>query len=449
MGQEFMKEKPVVPLVISMAFPMTISMLVNSLYNIVDSFFVAKISGDAMTALSLIFPVQNLVNAITVGFAIGINAVISFYLGAGRKVSADTAATAGLLLNILHGFLLSILCIGGMELFLLKFTENIGLVNMGMDYSRIAFLFCVPIGAGVGFEKIFQAVGQMKVSMLSMLAGCIVNIVLDPLMIFGIGIFPKMGIEGAALATGIGQVTSLVIYICIYWKRRKTMAVRISFTKLENVKDIIGKMYGIGIPAVLNMALPSLMISVLNGMLAAYSSAYVLVLGVYYKLQTFLYLTANGIVQGMRPICGYNYGAGELKRVKDILKTGLVLISAVMAGGTVLSICIPSQLMGLFTTDSETVALGRSALLIISRGFVISGISVAVSGVLEGMGKGRESLFIALARYMVVILPLSFFFSHVAGAAGVWQAFWVTEGIAAVLSAALFQRSIRHTSVKV
>lgn len=440
MDQSFMKEKAVMPLVISMAIPMTISMLVNSLYNIIDSFYVAKISEQAMTALSLVYPAQNLLTAVTVGFAIGVNAVIAYYLGAGLKKLADTAATLGLIFNILHGFLIGIICIVGMPAFLGRFSSDSEIIHLGTQYANIVFLFGIPIGAGISYEKIFQAIGRMKVSMVSMLVGCVVNIILDPLMIFGFGPIPAMGIKGAAWATGIGQVVSLVIYLAVYFKDLDNIPVRISLKNLTESGRTLKKMYGIGIPATLNLALPSFMITVLNGILAAYSASYVLVLGAYYKLQTFIYLTGNGIVQGMRPICGYNYGAGEYKRVKDIFKAGLELISVVMLAGTVFCFLIPDQLIGIFTSNEETIALGKEALLIICRGFVISGVSVTISGVLEGLGKGVESLAISLVRYLVVILPLAFLFSRFQGASGVWQAFWVTEIVAALLAMVLFKR---------
>ena len=440
MDQSFMKEKAVMPLVISMAIPMTISMLVNSLYNIIDSFYVAKISEQAMTALSLVYPAQNLLTAVTVGFAIGVNAVIAYYLGAGLKKLADTAATLGLIFNILHGFLIGTICIVGMPAFLGRFSSDSEIIHLGTQYANIVFLFGIPIGAGISYEKIFQAIGRMKVSMVSMLVGCVVNIILDPLMIFGFGPIPAMGIKGAAWATGIGQVVSLVIYLAVYFKDLDNIPVRISLKNLTESGRTLKKMYGIGIPATLNLALPSFMITVLNGILAAYSASYVLVLGAYYKLQTFIYLTGNGIVQGMRPICGYNYGAGEYKRVKDIFKAGLELISVVMLAGPVLCFLIPDQLIGIFTSNEETIALGKEALLIICRGFVISGVSVTISGVLEGLGKGVESLAISLVRYLVVILPLAFLFSRFQGASGVWQAFWVTEIVAALLAMVLFKR---------
>lgn len=202
MDQEFMKEKPVMPLVISMALPMTFSMLVNALYNIIDSYFVAQISEDAMTALSLVFPLQNLVNAVVIGFAIGMNATMAYYLGARKQQLADKTASLGMLLNMLHGLVLAAICIAVMPAFLGMFTKQVGIVGIGVQYSDVVFLFAVPNAAALCFEKIFQAVGRMKTSMFCMLLGCVTNIVLDPLLIFGIGIFPAMGIRGAALATG-------------------------------------------------------------------------------------------------------------------------------------------------------------------------------------------------------------------------------------------------------
>lgn len=214
-----MKEKPVFPLILSMAFPMVISMLVNSLYNIVDSFFVARISEDAMTALSLVYPVQNFINAVGIGFGIGINAVIAIHLGAGDREKANLAATQGLLLGVVHTVILTAGAILIMPRFLRLFTDSEAVADLGMRYSVIVFGFTFFIIIGVAFEKIFQAVGRMKVSMLSMMSGCILNIILDPVLIFGLGPFPEMGIEGAALATGLGQACSLVIYLAVYFIR--------------------------------------------------------------------------------------------------------------------------------------------------------------------------------------------------------------------------------------
>lgn len=439
MDQTFMKEQKILPLVLSMSLPMVISMAVNSLYNIVDSYFVAKLSEDAMTALSLVFPVQNFINAIAIGFAIGINAAAAFYLGAGKQKQADEAATQGMLLNFLHGIVLTILCILWMPAFLKIFSSDETVVSLALAYANRAFLFAVFITLGLSFEKIFQSVGRMQVTMFCMMCGFVTNIILDPLMIFGIGPFPAMGIAGAAYATGIGQCFSLAMYLLFYFL--KPIPVKISRDAWKPSKEVIKRMYSIGISATLTMALPSLLISVLNGILSAFSGAYVLVLGVYYKLQTFIYLTANGIIQGIRPLMGYNYGAGEHGRVREIYRTSLGLIMGVMLTGTLLSWAIPKQLFGLFTSNPETIQIGVSALHIISLGFLVSAVSVTSSGALEGLGKGTPALIISLLRYVVVIIPAAFCFSRFVGADGVWGAFCFSEFVTAGCSLMIYRRA--------
>ena len=440
MNDTFMKEKPVLPLILSMAMPMVLSMLVNSLYNIIDSFFVAQISEEAMTALSLVYPVQNFINAVGIGFGVGINAVIAFYLGTGDNKKADQAATQGLVLAMIHGVVMTVCCITMMPAFLGMFTSSKTVIELGARYSVIAFAFTLIIIVGITFEKLFQAVGNMKTTMISLMCGCITNIVLDPVLIFGYGPFPKMGIEGAALATGIGQALTLAIYLVVYFVRPIPVHIRRQYF-LFNKKMVI-KLYSIGIPATLNLALPSLLISVLNAILAAYSEVYILVLGIYYKLQTFIYLPANGIVQGMRPLIGYNYGAGENKRVSQIYKIVLCMSGIIMVLGTVICLLIPGQLIGLFTHTEATIQTGETALRIISAGFIVSAVSVTSSGALEGLGKGTPSLLISLFRYVVVIIPIAFLLSRLFGAVGVWNAFWITEAITAIISICIYNKSI-------
>ena len=345
-----MKEKPVFPLIMSMALPMVISMLVNSLYNIVDSYFVAKISEDAMTALSLVYPVQNFINAVAIGFGVGINALIAFYLGAENNEAANASATRGTVLSVIHGVLMTVGCIAFMPHFLRFFTPDVSVINLGLRYSNIVFAFSVIITLNLSFEKIFQALGKMKVTMIALMCGCLTNIFLDPVMIFGLGPFPEMGIEGAALATGIGQVVNLVIYLAVY--RLRPIHVRIKKDYLKPDKGIDLRLYSIGIPAALNLALPSLLISVLNSLLAAFSQSYVVILGIYYKLQTFLYLPASGIVQGMRPVIGYNYGAQEYRRVRRIYLVTLAMSSVIMIAGTAICLSVPERLMEMFTFQS-------------------------------------------------------------------------------------------------
>lgn len=441
MEQRFMKEKGILYLVLTMSLPMVLSMMVNSLYNIIDSYFVAKISENAMTALSLVYPLQNLINAVTIGFGVGINAVIAYFLGAQEQKKADQAATQGTVLNVLHGLVLTVVCIAAVPVFLEVFTSDASTMDMGVRYSRIVFGFAVVISLDLSFEKIFQAVGKMTVSMVSMLCGCIANIILDPLLIFGWGPIPAMGIEGAAIATGLGQVLTLVIYLCYYILRPIPVKLRLQFLKPD--REIIKRLYAVGVSASLTLSLPSLMISCLNVILAGFSQAYVLVLGVYYKLQTFLYLTANGIVQGIRPLIGYNYGAGMYDRVRKIYQTSLYLIVAIMALGTAFCLVFPAPLVGLFTDSQETISAGVSALRIICTGFAVSSVSVTTCGALEGLGMGRPSLVISLCRYLLLMLPAAFLLSRLLGASGVWLGFPVAEFMTAIISGILFQRAVR------
>lgn len=419
MDQMYMKEKPILPLLLSMALPMVISMFVNSLYNIIDSIFVAKISEDAMTALSLVYPVQNLINSIAVGFGVGINAVIAMFLGAGKAKEANKAATQGLFLNVIHGILLTIVGLMIMPSFLAMFTNDQTVIGMGLQYSTIILMFSTIIMASISFEKIFQAVGNMVITMIALMTGCIVNIVLDPLLIFGIGFFPKLGIQGAALATGIGQSSTLILYLIAYVLRPIHVKIRKDYLKLEAV--CVKRLYAI---------------------LASFSQTYVVVLGVYYKLQTFLYLTANGMIQGMRPIMSYNYGAKESARVRKIYLMTFEIVVGIMAVGTVICFVMPQTLMSMFTSNPETLTEGAIALHIICAGFIASSVSVVSAGAFEALGKGIQSFLISFLRYVVVIIPAAFVLSKTVGVHGVWHAFWIAEIITAVIAFILYYQLI-------
>ena len=355
----------------------------------------------------------------------------AFYLGAEDNRKADQAATQGLVLAVIHGVVMTVCCIAMMPAFLGMFTSSETVIELGVRYSVVAFAFTLIIIVGVTFEKIFQAVGNMKTTMISLMCGCITNIVLDPVLIFGYGLFP---------ATGIGQTLTLAIYLVVYFVRPIRVHIRRQY--ILPGKGMVLKLYSIGIPATLNLALPSLLISALNAILVAFSEVYILVLGIYYKLQTFIYLPVNGIVQGMRPLIGYNYGAGENKRVSQIYKIVLCMSGIIMVLGTVICLLIPGQLMGLFTHTKATIQAGETALRIIGAGFIVSAVSVTSSGALEGLGKGTPSLLISLCRYVVVIIPAAFLLSRFFGAVGVWNAFWITEAITAIISICIYYKAI-------
>ena len=436
MDQTFMKEKPVLPLVLKMALPMVISMLVNSLYNIVDSFFVAQVSEDAMTAISIVYPLQNLANAVGVGFGVGINAAVAYYLGANNGKAANRSATLGIILSALHGIVLAGICVLFIRPFISMFTDSEEIVAYGLDYFYTVIAFAPVLTLGMAFEKVLQATGKMKTTMFCMAIGAVANIILDPIFISGLGAVPAMGVFGAALATGIGQTLSLISYITVFLLAKIPVRLRL---ERRGEEKICRKLYYVGIPASLNLALPSFMITILNAILAAFAEVYVLILGVYYKLQTFIYFTISGIVQGIRPLMSYNLGAGRKDRVIGIFKVTLLLSLGVMVIGTILCLAIPKQLMDIFTDTPQTMEQGAVALRIISAGFIVSAISVVVSGSFEALGKGMPSLIISLLRY-IAILPIALLMSYLFQATGVWHSFWITELISSVVSGILFWR---------
>lgn len=434
MDQTFMKEKPVLPLVLKMALPMVIAMLVNSLYNIVDSFFVAQVSEDAMTAISIVYPLQNLANAVGVGFGVGINATVAYYLGSNKGKAANRSATLGIILSALHGIVLAGICVLLIRPFISMFTDSEEIAAYGLDYFYTVIAFAPVLTLGMAFEKVLQATGKMKTTMFCMAIGAVANIILDPIFISGFGAVPAMGVFEAALATGIGQTLSLISYVAVFLLAKIPVRLRL---ERRGEEKICRKLYYVGIPASLNLALPSFMITVLNAILAAFAEVYVLILGVYYKLQTFIYFTISGIVQGIRPLMSYNLGAGRKDRVISIFKVTLLLSLGVMVIGTILCLAVPKQLMDIFTDTPQTVEQGAIALRIISAGFIVSAISVVISGTFEALGKGMPSLIISLLRY-IAILPIAFLMSYLFQAVGVWHSFWITELLSAIVSCVLF-----------
>lgn len=432
-----MKRNPVFSLLISMSVPMMLSMLIQSLYNIVDSIYVSRLGTDALTAVSLAYPLQNAIVSVAVGIGVGISTAISIHLGAGDQEKADRSATLGIALTVFHCILFVLAGIFITRPFLSLFTDDPAILEDACDYTYI--VLCLSFGAllQIAFEKIFQSIGQMKITMYLLIVGCVINIVLDPILIFGLLGFPALGVSGAAIATVIGQICAFLLYIAVYM--RKSYAVHIRLKHLKFDRSIIRQIYGVGIPSSIMMLLPSVLISILNSILTALSDVYVAVLGVYFKLQTFIYMPANGIVQGMRPIIGYNYGAGENERVRSTIRYSLGCAAMLMLAGTLLSLLIPEQIFTLFDADAGLMSAGVTALRIICIGFLVSSIGVIYSGTFEALGNGRNSLIISLLRQFAVTVPLAFLLSRVWGAAGVWAAFPAGEVIAAAAAYVLLK----------
>ena len=278
----------------------------------------------------------------------------------------------------------------------------------------------------------------MKITMILLATGAVINIILDPIMIFGLLGCPAMGVKGAAYATVIGQITAFLLYIVVYKRRKFAVQIRLDYLKLD--KAIIGQIYSVGIPSSIMLTLPSVLVSVLNRILGGFSDVYVAVLGVYYKLQTFIYMPANGIVQGMRPLIGYNYGAGEKTRVRTIIRYSMLSTGCIMLIGTVLSLAVPAQIFALFDAEESLLQAGILALRIICIGFLISTIGVIYSGVFEAIGEGKHSLLISLLRQFVITIPCAFVLSSAWGPAGVWASFPIGEVCAAAAALVLLKR---------
>lgn len=293
-----------------------------------------------------------------VGFGIGIGAAVAYFLGAKKEGAANRASALGLLLSAAHGAALCGLCMIFAEPFVRLFTDSEAVVQYSLEYFYVVIAFAPVITLEMAFEKILQAVGKMKTTMFCMAIGAVINIVLDPLFISGAGFIPAMGVWGAALATGIGQSIALACYAVVFFKAK--LPVRLRVGKSDPEEKICRRLYRVGVPAALNLALPSFLITALNAVLAAYSETYVLILGIYYKLQTFIYFTVSGIIQGIRPLVGYNLGAGRGDRVLGIFRFTLLLSVGVMAVGTLLCLILPEALIGLFTVSETTRAAGRS-----------------------------------------------------------------------------------------
>lgn len=427
-NQTFLLETPVRRLLLSMSIPVALSMLIQSLYNIVDSIWVAKLGTDAITAVSLAFPLQNIIVSVGVGMGVGVGSLISMSLGSGDRKRADRYASVGITLAMFHCLLF---IAGGIFItkpFLALFTEDEQILTWACDYTYI--VLCLSFGQilQMCLEKIFQGLGKMKATMYLMASGCVINIVLDPILIFGWFGAPELGVAGAALATVIGQIGAFLIYVIVCLKTNIGVTIHPRLMKPD--RDTVRSIYGIGIPSSLMLAMPSLLTAILNGILAAFGSVYVAVLGLYFKLQTFVNMPANGIIQGMRPIVSYNYGAGENKRMRQVIRFALELVAVIMAVGTAASLFFPAQILSLFDADAQLLEYGIPALRIIGLGFLISTPGIIASGVFEALGRGKDSLMISLLRQLVIIVPLGFVLSRFLGPVGIWIAFPAAEAVA-------------------
>lgn len=443
--ENIMGTKKVMPLLISMSVPPMISMLIQALYNIVDSMYVARVSEDALTAVSIAFPLQNLIIAVSCGFGIGLNSCVARALGAKDEREVTSAATHGFILSGFHWLLFVLMGIFVTGPFLQGFTNSQEIYEMSCQYTRIVLCFSIGSMYHLYAEKLFQATGSMVLPMIFQGVGAILNIILDPIFIFGWFGIPAMGVQGAAIATVASQIFAAVLSMVFFLK--KCTAVRICLKGFRMEKTMIGKLYTVGIPSAIMMSLPSVLVAALNSVLAAFSATAIAVFGLYIKIQTFVYMPANGVIQGMRPIMSYNYGAGNRKRMKETLKASLEAAGVIMALGTLLFMAFPQMIMKLFDANEEMMSIGVPMLRMIAAGFLISTVGCVLSGAFEALGKGVQSLVVSLLRQLLVIIPLSMVLSRVMGIYGVWITFPIAELAAAVIGCILYGNFIKRLKI--
>ena len=440
-----MGTRPVLPLLLSMSVPPMISMLIQSMYNVVDSIFVARLSQNALTAVSLAFPLQNLVLAVAVGLGVGLNACIARSLGAGDPEKANDAAAHGLVFTTIHALLFVLVGVFGTRPFLQMFTTDPEVLEMGCQYSYI--VICLSFGSlyHIFIEKIFQATGNMVAPMILQGVGAIINIVLDPILIFGLFGLPAMGVPGAAIATVAGQMTACALAVALFVKGDCPVRIHMKGFRLKGA--VAAQVYSVAVPSGLMVALPSLLVGMLNAILSAFSQTAVAVFGAYFKLQTFVYMPASGLVQGMRPIMSFNYGAGRRDRMHQILRSSLMVTGGIMLVGWLLFTLLPGPIMALFGADARMSAMGASALRIISLGFVVSTVGFVLAGAFEALGKGVQSLTVSMIRQLIVIPPLAWALSKPFGLAGVWASFPIAELLAAVVAVVLYRHTMKHLPI--
>ncbi len=425
-------DMPIQPLLYTMAVPLMLSLLVQSLYNIVDSMFVAKLSETALTAASLVYSIQFLMIAVGVGTAVGLNALLSRKIGQHKAEEACQAATTGLLLMLITSLIFSVAGIFFSGTIASMLTSEPKLQELCRQYLSINLVYCWGIFLQTYGQRLLQAVGDTILSMISLIIGALLNIILDPIMIFGLFGCPAMGIKGAAIATVIGQIAGAIV--ALLFNRFKNPFIHVSFKNYHFDWQDVADIYRVGLPTIIMQAIGSVMTFVVNSMLLSVSTTAVAFFGVYYKLQNFLMMPINGLGQAAIPIVGYNYGAKKSERVhqtwKVLLPTGIVIALC----GTLIFYALPKQLLQLFSASSEMLVLGIPALRIISISFVFAAVTILCGYFASGLGNGMVNMVSAAIRQLVLLIPCLWFLIKAFGITHGWYAFWIAETVACIYS---------------
>lgn len=431
---------PIPRLIASVSLPLMVSMLVQSLYNIVDGIFVSRIGEDALTATSLAYPAQMLMLAVAVGTGVGVNAILSRRLGQRNHRAANDIATTGLFLAAVCSVVFMAAGAVATRPFIALFTDDAAVIELSCSYLRICLIGCMGIFFATTGERLLQATGNTFLSMVAQTLGAVMNIVLDPILIFGRAGLPTMGIRGAAIATVAGQFGAAIAALAL--NHVKNREIRFRFAGFRPDFGVIRDIYRVGVPTILTQTMGSLMMVGMNTILTGYASA-VAAFGVYYKLYTFLYMPVSGLAQDLIPIMGYNLGAKQGRRMRAAFRLTAVIAVALMAVGMAAFLLLPRQLLGLYDAGAALVTIGLPLLRTMAVTFPFAAVTICIGFAASGLGNGLISMVATLMRQLVLLVPLAALFSRAFGLNAAWFAAWISEGAALAFAALAFRREYR------
>ena len=434
---------PVKKLIISMSLPMMISMIVQAMYNIVDSIFVAKLSEEALTGVTLAFPMQTFMFAVFGGTGVGINAILSKALGEKMYNESDSAAGNGLVLNIISALVfMTASFMGAAGAFIRSQTADPVIIREGTTYLSIVMVLSIGMSSQVTLERILQSTGRTFYTMITQALGAVINVIMDPIMIFGLFGFPKFGVAGAAYATIIGQTIAAVL--ALFFNLKKNEDIHFSREILRLRADTVKRIYFVGVPSILMIAIGSVMTYLFNLILNTFSNTAVAVFGVYFKLQSFFFMPVFGLNNGVIPVMAYNYGARKKERIHEALKFSILLAFLIMCIGTAVFELIPDKLLALFSASDDMMEIGITALRNIAWHFPIAGICIAIGSVFQAFGRSFYSLIVSLGRQIFVLIPVAYALSLTGNVDNVWWAFIISEFVSFCLTMVFFRKMNRE-----
>lgn len=432
MAENKMGTWPIFRLLMSVSLPIALSMLVQALYNIVDSIFVAMINEEALTAVSLAFPFQTFMNAVAIGLGVGMNSLLSRSLGERKFAKANRVGQTALVLFLIAALTFSVLGFLLAPTFFRTQTQDPTIVAYGTSYLRIVSFFSIGIFMQFYTERLLQATGQSFYSMLAQMVGAVLNIILDPFFIFGLGPLPRMGISGAATATVISQIIGALVGV--YFNVKKNPDLHLDLRDLKPDLAIVKEIFEVGIPTTVTLTVNSLTIFLMNRILMIFSSTAVAAYGIYFKINSFIFMPVFGMNNGLVPIVAYNYGAGSKDRIYRAIRLAMGLALGIMVLGCILVQVFPQELLGLFSPSEDLMAIGVPMLRTISLSFPLAALSIVASAVFQALGRGTLSLASSLFRQIIILVPLAYLISRLGQVDLVWWANVISEGLALVFS---------------